>query len=117
MFDPGWFPDVPGGAGGGTLVGRSGSPGPGGTPDVPPGWSGLWTLPAPGWFEDGGVGIPNMLVPIGVACCVPRVPALLSTRSSVMELLNGGALIPDVLSAGTPWLSPLDVVLVCGTRW
>lgn len=103
------------GPGGCISVGRSGRSGgasPGRTPDVAPGWPGLGT------FDDGGVGIPNMLVPGGVplACCGPWVPALLPTGSSVMEVLNGGALIPDVLSAGTPWLPPPGVVLVCGTR-
>lgn len=66
VFDPGRFPGNIPGLGGGTPVGRPGGPGPGGAGPggasvVPPGcWPGLWTLLV------GGVGIPNMLVPVGV---------------------------------------------------
>lgn len=101
----------------GESAGRGGPASPGWPPVVPPGWPGVGTLLVPVWDGNGGGGVPNGFVPPVVAGCVPCVPALLLTGSSVMELSNRGTLVPDVLSAGTPKAPPPGVVSLIGTRW
>lgn len=61
--------------------------------------------------------MPNGFVTVGVVCCVPWVPALLSTGTSAIELSNSGTLVPDVVSFAKTSVSGWDVVLVFGTRW